>query len=437
MWRLWVCAVVAFLTAVFAAPGVASAHAVLLESNPGFAATLSEAPATVSLKFDTNVESALASATIAAGTIADVGGDLGTVAELSLMTAAGATTFVEFEGPGELSDGPYLVHWVVLAYDGHTMQGYIPFSIGEPAGDDIPATAVPSVPQDAPAATGGDGGGVVVPVGDVVRSVSKTVWYTAAAVAVGVWFWLGATAGRSVRLLRPAGRVASWLFAAAGVAMATTAYVSALSAGLTSSAAHAAVLSGPQVWGWLVVAGLGAASLVPHAPFGPHVAALAAVTVNAAGSHVAERGVDVVDAAMSAAHAGAAVLWAGPLLMLWWLRREISDPAFAAGVAAGLVRYGKVAAVSLAVLAATGFRQLWVLSDELIPAGPWGTLLMVKLTVFAVTVAPFGVFHHLAVRSARAPGGLPALRRTVALELAGAAGVFGAAAVLSIASPYA
>ena len=127
----------------------------------------------------------------------------------------------------------------------------------------------------------------------------------------------------------------------------------------------------------------------------------------------------------SSLHIVALVVWAGPLLALGYLRATQggfrAHPALPRLLADGLGRFSIWASSAVAVLVISGTRQAIAISDG-VPHGVWGRYLMAKLFIVAFCVAPFGVFHHLAIKRARAGGApWPVLRKTVWLECVGVA----------------
>jgi copper resistance protein C len=142
--------IIAVLAAVLALPGLVSAHAKLVSSNPADGATLAAAPATITLTFDSELESAGAALVVtdASGAVVDTGDggvDLGDTErktmKVSLKSGLGA--------------GDYTATWTLTGDDGHEVTGAISFSVS-------PASPPPAAaPSDSPAenaalpATGG------------------------------------------------------------------------------------------------------------------------------------------------------------------------------------------------------------------------------------------------------------------------------------------
>lgn len=106
--------------------GVASAHISLADSDPGYNAELAVAPTSITLTFDAKVEAALVNARLLTGT--DEEG-----IDLDNVTGNGLTTVVELALPVLATENAYKVHWTVYSFDGHVMEGRIPFTMLAPS----------------------------------------------------------------------------------------------------------------------------------------------------------------------------------------------------------------------------------------------------------------------------------------------------------------
>lgn len=115
----FVAAVVCVCGIALFAPGVVSAHAILVESQPGVNSTVSGPEVAVLLKYSSRVD--LEHST------------------LTLLDPDGKVQKVSIEGeptPGALSakltglvKGAYVLRWQVLATDGHVTRGKVPFQV--------------------------------------------------------------------------------------------------------------------------------------------------------------------------------------------------------------------------------------------------------------------------------------------------------------------
>jgi copper resistance protein C len=106
-------------------PGAASAHAIILESEPTAGATLAEPPARIYLRFNSKLEKRLSSVRLLA---AD-----GRPVPLPVMSADGESPDRIVLPLGKLRPGGYVIRYKVLAVDGHITEGALRFSVLEPA----------------------------------------------------------------------------------------------------------------------------------------------------------------------------------------------------------------------------------------------------------------------------------------------------------------
>ncbi|GIE76365.1 hypothetical protein Aph02nite_23150 [Actinoplanes philippinensis] len=166
-------AVVAAVLAVLAPGTPAWAHAQLVSADPANGATVSSAPAGVTLEFSerlnpdftTVVVSDAVRQRVAAGPV----------------TVDGARGAVAFSAA--LGNGTYTVAYRVVSVDGHTVQGSYPFTLADP---DLPAASPASAPAAAaPAAGPGGAGGLLIAAGGAV--VLLAVAAVATALRSGRW----------------------------------------------------------------------------------------------------------------------------------------------------------------------------------------------------------------------------------------------------------
>jgi methionine-rich copper-binding protein CopC len=108
--------------AVSVLPGIARAHAILIDSQPAPHATVPPGPASIMLHFNSRIDRGRSVVTLVTPGSApqrlDVGGD----GPADVMTAQ---TIVQ---PGE-----HTLRWQVLAVDGHITRGDVPFTASSPA----------------------------------------------------------------------------------------------------------------------------------------------------------------------------------------------------------------------------------------------------------------------------------------------------------------
>lgn len=117
------------------AVGTAAAHAVLVGTDPGYGAVLAPGQSRVSVTFDeavTVAESGL--------TVLDRDGERVATGEIRYTdndhTVSSAL-------PADLADGTYLLSWVILSADGHTVGGSSVFGVGV-----LPDTTLTAPPPD-------------------------------------------------------------------------------------------------------------------------------------------------------------------------------------------------------------------------------------------------------------------------------------------------
>jgi methionine-rich copper-binding protein CopC len=135
---------IAVLAAVLALPGLVSAHAKLVSSNPEDGATLAAAPATITLTFDDELESEGAALVVtdASGAAVDKGDggvDLGDTERKTMKVSL----------KDGLGAGSYTATWTVIGDDGHEITGAIAFAVGDAP---VPVVTAPSDDHDDDAA---------------------------------------------------------------------------------------------------------------------------------------------------------------------------------------------------------------------------------------------------------------------------------------------
>ena len=374
--------------AVWAAPPV-HAHSFLTTTEPEQGARLAQTPEDVALQFSEQVAEDSVDVTVrtAAGDVVEQPrprlASGGHVARLPLAP---------------LPEGIYVVSWqVTSAVDGHESAGEFAFSVGTAAGGELPSSAaVVQVDGAAVASTWLFFGGLALATGGLAGSrimgddpSRRRGWLRAGTVAglLGVG-WQMLLAG-------------SWLAGSAPLALvvATVALLLVMiAAGANSPLLSAALLT---------------------------VAASAWAT----GSHSAADG--VAGWILDAVHLASAALWAGALAYVTFrLWRERADRY---SVLRGITRYARLAAVLIAVIAATGTVQAVRLlpSVSALWTTGYGRILTVKSLLFAAALAAAAVARMRALPRQRPR----LLRRLTTGEVGGVAGVLAAAALLVNAAP--
>lgn len=427
----------------------ASAHAVLLRTEPSPQSTVKEAPGEVRLHFSESVEAAFG-----AVRIFDVDGKR--VDEGKRVSAGGGRTVVV---PADLADGTYTVTWRVVSTDGHLIRGAFQFYVGAPS-------TISPVPIEADAGAGsvvGWGFGAV-----------RFAWYSALLAVIGlvvvrrfVWTPAAAAAGlarsdAAARVARRFGRLLPWAWSALLVAWLArlvfqTASVSGLSVG---ESARPAILgdvletSFGESWlaglGFTLLTGLAVAGLTRRTDlFGVRSETWLSVLVAAAAGlalavanmgHARTEANPTLGVPSAAIHLLAVAVWVGGLAALLVLAAA-AWPAVPGGDRNGLAgrlvaRFSRLALAAVAVLVVTGILNsvldLATVTD--LWRTTYGRVLSAKIGLLVVALL-FGAWHlRVTPRrlAATDPAGAAsrAFRRSSALELVVLAAVVGFASAL-------
>ncbi|MDQ4069916.1 MAG: copper resistance protein CopC, partial [Actinomycetota bacterium] len=397
------------VAAVVVAAAPAHGHALLTASDPADGVSVEQPPKEILLTFNEAPDPVLSSVQVldASGKQMETGKPENVPGQPNQLRVA----------LGPLADGAYTVTWrTTSALDGHTTVGSVAFGVG------VPVTAV-----------GSEGARTVVdaPTPTVAAVAGRWLFYAGVVLLLGAAV-VGVVVVADPKAISWPGLVPAWVAAAGGVLLtigdqrassqAPLADLLASSTGqkLTTQAV-AVVLAGLAV-AWaavhrsrssLVLVGLGAA---------------AAMLARALAGHANASSARWFAVGMQWAHLVSVGAWVGGLVWLLLAMRR-GDPGQGPGLAR---RFSSVAAVTLAAVAVSGVARAL---DEV---GAWGRLLdtsfgvtlLVKLGLFAVLVA-LGArnrLRHVALASANRIAGL---RRVVRGEVAIAAGVLGATAVLT------
>jgi copper transport protein len=411
-------AVLALLLTVVPCGG-AHAHAVLVESSPAADTVLAEAPEKAVLRFNEPVRPVVVRLLRAAD---------GSSIELGATEAF--DTELRAALPETLFAGSYLLSYRVTSADGHPVAGSFVFAIGSPGGVDAGALAA-----------SGQGDGFWRIAGVAARSF----WYGALLLASGLALFL-ALIPAPAELVRPLRRPLTGVTLAgmiAGLVM-----LGATGGGLLGEPPSA--LLTPELWRIaldspvalsVAIAIAGLVVLVPWIPaaFGPERARLLAGALLVASSfgasgHAVTAGPPWVTMPALSVHALCAAYWVGafaPLLL--GLRRLPRAQALL--VVRAFARVA-VPAVACLVLAGILISALQLRAPSALIATDYGRLLLLKLGLVA-SLLGLAVLNRWVLTPAleRGEGGASWLRRTVAMDLALAAGVVVATASLGAVSP--
>lgn len=364
------------LLVVLAPASPAAAHAALLSSDPADGSVLERQPEAVSLQFSERV-----SVQADGIRVVDASGDR---VDRGAAAAEGATATSPLRD--DLPDGTYVVSWRVVSADGHPVRGALSFSVGEERAVD-PGLA------DAAFAGGSD------LLYEWITGVLRFIAYVGA---------LGAAGAVALRALvhrdGDPPPVLGWVPAAAGAALAAGLVHLPVQAALATGEGLLAVTDGAVlrqvlgdgVWQSLLVTSIGLLALLvttglpwtgPARPLALAGVVLAPIGFTLTGH---TRSMDPALAAYVAdgTHLLAAAAWFGGLLALVGIvraRRGADDPLGAAEV---VVRFGSLAAGSVAVVAITGATLSWVEvgSASALTSTDYGRLLLAKLALVAVVV---------------------------------------------------
>lgn len=427
----------ALLTLASAAP--ATAHAVLIGTDPADGAVLPDAPSTISLDFDEPVSLPAQGVVVLDGSGDPVDGR---------ASATDATVTVAL--PDALPDGTYVVSWRVVSADGHPVAGALTFSVG-----------APGAAASAPGAV--DPPGTVARARQAVEALASLGLLGCGGLVVFELLLLVAAPPGSARRRRRLGILGRW---AAGLAVGALVVGVPVHGAWQRGQGLVAVADG-AVWQQGASGGRGLAVLlgctgvvlaqamrgraaVVGRP-GPAVLAFAGVGM-ALGSllltgHTRGVGPGWLVLGADALHVLAGAVWLGGVVGMSLVLARSSDLDDHAA-ARTLSRFSAIGAGLLLALATTGLLLGWrVLGGPgALPTTAYGRVLLVKagLAVLAAGLAGWNhwaLLPRYATAVRRADGGTEAgrrrLRRTVTGEAALLVAVVAATGVLVTADPTA
>ncbi len=380
----------------------ASAHAFLESSDPPANAVLATAPATVTLRFTEPLETSYSRADLYNQSGAQVPGTN------SAIGADGQSMSVTL--PSGLSNGTYSLLWRTLsAADGHTAQGYLPFTIGTQADVRIVAPPVVESPSSG--------------LPDWAQAASRLLALAGLAAVVAIWpIWLfvvrpsiAPTWQLGPKLTRRARGYAVVAFVFATIADLIALAVQAFSIAGTSNplAAVTTTLADTRygTW-WLVRVGLlllYAASLLGAAWWWPWrrrswtmlllVASAILPLPFSMVSHASAEGAGQATAiAFDYAHLLGASIWSGGLVFLLVSLGPTIGRLTAAGrrvvLGRAIPRFSLLALCAWSVIILTGFYASWLQVGNLtaLTTTPYGQTLILKL-ILIVPLLVLGVFN--------------------------------------------
>lgn len=412
--------------------GSASAHNTLTSSDPADGAELSAAPTQITWVFDKAVPLATMTVTLidAAGVRSELGGSAyGAAGEAEVVTPLPA-----------LRPGPVSVRWRLVGPDGHAITGRVDFTITAPTATTAPATTAPAGATP-PTTTTSTVGGSSADQGDgwystpsFVRWGLRYISYLAILAIVGILLttaavWSGAG---SHPLLR---RILGWsLFATAALGFLQVLVIASdiagrapwssfgtIDAATTTDAGMALVIRIALAAAmWLV---LFRSDVVHRDVYWTAVAlpGLGLLATWAFAGHSRSMRWPAVGVVADVAHHAAAAAWIGGLAIVGWIviPRTPADELVPA-----VRRFSRLAAISVAVLVATGLVQTVRLVGnplDLLDAHH-GRYLLAKVAVLAVMLGIAGANRRRVDHRLENPSGAGhhtgALRRAVLAEFA-------------------
>jgi copper transport protein len=394
------------VTAVVAGASPATAHAVLISTNPADGSTLEEAPREIVLTFDEEVD--------VPGFAVRLLDESGTPLEVGAATATdgsdepGATS-VTVSFP-VLADGRYLVRWQSITSDDfHPVDGELTFGVG--AGFTV--TAV--------------GASVERPVGGPLESLARGAGYVGFMIAVGGLGLLLALR-RELFSRLPARRILVRAITT-GVVVSLVGLI-ALEVVLSFDAGATPPASFLVFWGTAVVSivVLGMVSLALDRDLGgraiprvPAAVGVAASLTAAWGLGHLGHGASVAGSALTTVHLAATAVWAGGVALLVVICIPAVRHGAEAWVRAVVRRFAIIAVPALALSVASGS----LLAAGLVPS--WGGLTGTQYgNTLALKVAFVGVavvLGGITAWRARRPGSDRHVGPRLAAELAAIAGV--------------
>lgn len=374
-------AAVAAALAVLVPAAPASAHAVLLRTDPGSGAIVQDTPRQVTLTFNEPVQLVPADIGVVAPTGAKVGGT-------PTLTHDGTVLAIPLQE--NLPKGTFLVTYRIISADSHPVAGGFSFSIGAPS-------------KTAPAATGGTGASENGVVG-VVLPVMRYLGYAGVTLAVGAALVLMSLWPKRLPRRGPARLMGLGVLLVAVSTLAEFYLQVPYSTGgsLTAVTYHdlVQVMNSRFGWGHLARLILLAAAVPLLAVLGARrrnrlgtgeriaLAAMAVLGVGTwgYGGHPSTSPVPWLTVLSDAVHLGAIAAWLGGLLMLVCFLLPRAAPRELAAV---LPVWSRWATIAVSVLAAAGIVQACLqLGTPSALVDTWyGRLIIVKVVAFAAILA--------------------------------------------------
>lgn len=368
------------------APLVASAHAVLLTSEPLDGSLLAAAPASVRLLFSEPVQALADSITVVdpAGARVDRGPVEASGSSLAVPVAASA-------------EGTYVVTWRAISNDTHPASGTLRFSVGRP-----------SVREPSASDAVGPWLGVGVQVaGRLLHELGYGLSFGSIAFGLLVLRPMGLASLGTERLgrladagilLLLAAEPASLLGQTASLAPGSFDDPSLLAAALSSSFGRVlAQRAAAALLLWVLVGAMRAGAT--RAAWGALVLGLALALVDGEASHAIDTGPVWLDVAANTLHVAAAGLWVGGLMSLLAVWTCSATEVHRSGM---VERFGALALPTVAVLGASGagMALLHVTGPGALVATAYGRALVAKTLVVGLALLLAYTGRRVKVRTA-------------------------------------
>ncbi len=409
--RLCLSALVA-LAALIVLPGVAGAHALLKTSVPAAGADLTAAPHQILLTFTEPPDPTLSLVTLVTSSGA-------TVKTGKAQPVPGQPTELRLAVPS-IPNGVYTVNWrTVSKTDGHVTGGSFAFGVNTAPRTSTSSTTVSTSPSPT-----------------IPALVSRWLVY------VGLAFMVGGAAIRLIVRLTPSRRAVRGLLLG-GLVMAVVGLVGAFLAEAHSTGASLTELARTSTGrpddlsgAAIVLTAVIVAGLVRRDArglwFALGGAALLAMFMVALGSHANNPSPwRWFNLGVEWAHLVGVGIWIGGLVWLFVaIRGRVDDEATRRD---GVVRFSTMAAVALAVVAASGLGRALAELNGLhsLWSTSFGKTLLLKIALFGVLLAFGAANHYRIVPKIREGAGAASLAHSVRLELVVAAATIFAGVLLS------
>jgi copper transport protein len=443
--RTFVVAVAAALCTAAVAPAVASAHALLLGTQPQSLSTVKTSPREVIFEFNQAVGFTLGAVAVYNGTGSQVDNGV-------LSHPGGHEDWVGVGLPAHLPDGTYTARYRVISADTHIVYGGLVFNVGHASRSTLTVSGLISKDRSGP-------------VTNVAFGVTRGLDYLSIALVVGgLLFLLVAT---PPALLGGAYERRVWRLVAAGLALGVVVGVlgillqGAEAAGLSFWASLrwpiiSNVLSSRFGWVWgvraavfaLSLAGLGARKRPAFRLWLAGACAYAVLTPALAGHASIQSPVWAFFPA-DALHVLAASVWVGGIACIVFalpLATRAVDPKERTAILVEVLgRFSPVALAAVGVLAVTGVVQAYIdiRSLSALTATTYGQLVLLKTGLLGILIGLGAVNRERVIPTLRrlleagsTPGAIGVLlRRSTRGELAAMACVFSVTAALVAFAP--